>query len=244
MAIVYFSVGELGQDGESPRRNKLISSDSLSVITQPGYLNNTNTSAKQVFPTDVFDIIYGYTASSTFASISAFGTGTFGQFIPSFSSGVITLVPVVGYGNVLLPVTNGHIPKFNGTTGQISDSNIASTNLMLLSGVNLLTSSGSIVAFKVNGTEVTNAVTASGMSGVITTSSLTTAAGGSYAITWTNTFISTTSTVLLSVQGGTNTTENITLKIAPGAGTATLTIYNNTAATALNGTIFIGYLVI
>jgi hypothetical protein len=44
--------------------------------------------------------------------------------------------------------------------------------------------------------------------------------------------------------GGTNTTENITLKAVAGAGTATLTIYNNTAATALNGTILIGYSVL
>lgn len=81
------------------------------------------------------------------------------------------------------------------------------------------------------------------MAGLLTTSSLSTAGGASYAITWTNTFISATSVVLLTIAGGTNTTENITLKCAPGAESATLTIYNNTAATALNGTIFISYLV-
>ena len=82
------------------------------------------------------------------------------------------------------------------------------------------------------------------MAGVITTSALTTAGGASYVITWTNTLITATSSVQITLAGGTNTTENITLKVVPGAGTATLTIYNNTAATALNGTILLAYLVI
>lgn len=114
---------------------------------------------------------------------------------------------------------------------------------MLVNVANNLTSTGSIVAFKVNGTEAANAVTANGMAGLLTTSALTTAGGASYAITWTDSFITASSVVLLTIAGGTNTTENITLKCVPGAGTATLTIYNNTAATALNGTILISYLV-
>ncbi len=97
---------------------------------------------------------------------------------------------------------------------------------------------------KANGTEAANAVTASGTSGVITTSALTTAGGASYAITWTNTFMTTSSIIQLTVMGGTNTTQNIVLVATAGAGTSTLTIYNLTAATALNGTIFIGYTVI
>jgi hypothetical protein len=97
---------------------------------------------------------------------------------------------------------------------------------------------------KANGTEAANAVTASGTAGVITTSALTTAGGATYVITWTNTFITTSSIISLSIMGGTNTTQNITLTATAGAGTSTLTIYNNTAATALNGTIFIGYSVI
>lgn len=94
---------------------------------------------------------------------------------------------------------------------------------------------------KANGTEAANAVTASGLAGVITTSALTTAGGASYAITWTNTFIAAGSTILLTLMGGTNTVKNITLEATAGAGSSTLTIYNNTAATALNGTLIIGY---
>lgn len=97
---------------------------------------------------------------------------------------------------------------------------------------------------KANGTESSNAVSANGSAGVITTSSLTTAGGSSYAITFTNPVINTASVVLVSLMGGTNTTENITLKATAGSGTSTLTIYNNTSATALNGTLLIGYQVL
>lgn len=141
-------------------------------------------------------------------------------------------------------LVSGNLLQASGTAGLVVDSTIATTNLMKVNTTNTLTSSGRIIANKVNGTEAANAVTASGMAGVITTSSLSTAGGASYSITWTNTFITTTSVILFSITDGTNTTENFTLTIAPGAGTATLKIYNNTAATALNGTILINYLVI
>ena len=141
-------------------------------------------------------------------------------------------------------LVNNNLVKASGTAGLVADAGFAAANVMVNSAVNTLTSAGSIVANKVPGTEAANAVTASGMAGLITTSSLNTAGGANYAITWTNTFISSTSVVLLTLAGGTNTTENITLKVAPGSGTATITIYNNTAATALNGTILLSYLVI
>ena len=99
------------------------------------------------------------------------------------------------------------------------------------------------LASKANGTEGANAVTASGTTGVITTSALTTGAGASYAITWTNTFITTSSTIILSLMGGTNTKDTLQIKATAGAGTSTLTITNNNAA-ALDGTVIIGYVVI
>ena len=77
--------------------------------------------------------------------------------------------------------------------------------------------------------------------GLITTSSLSTAGGDNYAITWTNRYISSTSQVMLTLSGGTNTNQNITLQLVPGSETATLTIYNNSADTPLNGTVLISY---
>ena len=129
-------------------------------------------------------------------------------------------------------------------TGTVEDSGIAATNVMLLNAANVLTGSGSISLVKGTGTEAANAVTVNNQAGVITTSALTTAGGSSYAITWTNSFITASSVIMVSLMGGTNTTNNITLKVTVSSGTATLTIYNNTAATALNGTIIIGFLVV
>lgn len=96
---------------------------------------------------------------------------------------------------------------------------------------------------KANGTEAANAVTASAQSGIITTSALTTAAGASYTITWTNTFLSPTSSIHLMLGGGTNTVKNITMQASPGAGSSTVVIYNNDPAAALNGTLLINYFV-
>ena len=142
-------------------------------------------------------------------------------------------------------LVNNNLVKASGTAGLVADAGIAAANVMLLNAVNTMSGSGQIILVKANGTEAGNAVTASGNAGVITTSALTTAGGATYAITWTNTLITATSVVGLTIQGGTNSaTNNITLKCVVGAGSATLTIYNNTAATALNGTLLIGYSVL
>lgn len=141
------------------------------------------------------------------------------------------------------PFVSGNFPVASGTGGLMVDSGFSSASVMRNNISNTFTGAGRLIAAKVNGTEAANAVTASGMAGVITTSALTTAGGATYVITWTNTFITATSTIMFSISGGTNTTQNITFTCVPGSGTATLTIFNNTAATALNGTIFISYLV-
>ena len=142
-------------------------------------------------------------------------------------------------------LVNNNLVKASGTAGLVADAGFAAANVMLLNAVNTMSGSGQIVLVKANGTEAGNAVTASGNAGVITTSALTTAGGATYVITWTNTLITATSVVGLTIQGGTNSaTNNITFKCVVGAGSATLTIYNNTAATALNGTLLIGYSVL
>ncbi len=140
-------------------------------------------------------------------------------------------------------VTN-NLLKAADITGTVADSGIAVSNVMQLNATNTLSGSGSIALVKGTGTEATNAVTVNNQAGVITTSSLTTAGGDNYEITFTNSFITTNSVILTSIMGGTNTTDNITLKATAGSGTSTLTIYNDTAATSLNGTILIGFLVV
>ena len=147
-------------------------------------------------------------------------------------------------GATATPFVSGNFPIASGTGGLFIDSGAAPGSFANLTAANVFSGSGQITLAKVNGTEAANAVTASGNAGVITTSTLTTAGGATYVITWTNTLITATSVVGLTIQGGTNSaTNNITFKCVVGAGSATLTIYNNTAATSLNGTIFIGYTV-
>lgn len=140
--------------------------------------------------------------------------------------------------------TIGDVITAADAAGTISDSGILASNIVRKDSTNTMAAGSSIVLAKVNGTEAANAVTASGTAGIITTSALTTAGGATYAITWTNTFITTTSVIQLSIMGGTNAaTNNLNFKVTNGAGTSTLTIFNNTAATALNGTLLIGYTV-
>lgn len=119
----------------------------------------------------------------------------------------------------------------------------AGGNAMLVNAQNVMTSIGSIVAHKVNGTEAANLVTANGMAGTITTSALTTAAGSSYSIAWTNSFITSTSSVMLMLGSGTNTVFDLTIECSPGNSSTIITIYNNSATAALNGTIVLNYLV-
>ena len=146
-------------------------------------------------------------------------------------------------GATATPFISGNFPMASGTGGLFVDSGAAPGSFANLTAANTFSGSGQIILTKANGTEAANAVTASGNAGVITTSSLTTAGGATYAITWTNTKITSTSVIGLTIQGGTNTVQNITFTVVPGSGTATLTIFNNTAATSLNGTILIGYTV-
>lgn len=237
MTIITSTFGLAGQDGVTPRRVQFVSTDTLATITGAGYLTQQGINPSFVYATDVFDVQYNYNVNT--------GVGTYVELIPTITAGVITLSEYVSAGNVTISgsVTAGHLAEFSATTNAISDSGIIATDVVQTNADNQMGSTGIFSLFKANGTESSNAVTASGQAGIITTSSLTTAGGSSYSITWTNSFMNPTSGVVLTIGGGTNTTENITLKVTPGNSTATLIIYNNTTATALNGTILINYLV-
>lgn len=187
----------------------------------------------------------GGTVTAAAGGLQAGYSGTAGvvtSYPATASKGTLVLAAVNNTGNTATTISNAAMGQ--ASVISIPDPGASTAKFVLDHGTTTMAAGSSIVLAKVNGTESSNAVTASGQSGVITTSSLTTAGGSSYAITWTNTFISSTSTILLTIMGGTNTTENITLKATAGSGSSTLTIYNNTAATALNGTILIGYVVL
>jgi len=104
---------------------------------------------------------------------------------------------------------------------------------------------GSVLLDRGTATSTAGAATVNHQAGVITTEALTTAAAAAYAFTLTDSRITASSIVLLQLMGGTNTTRGLELRAIPGAGSATLSIYNNNVAgTALNGTLIFGFVVI
>lgn len=158
-------------------------------------------------------------------------TGTPGSVVvlpTTAANGSLRLLATNNASNFQATVTNAAIGQ--ATTYTIPDPASATATFVL--------------AVNANGTEGTNAVTASGFNGVITTSALTTAAGASYAITWTNTKVTTGSKIFITSAGGTNTRKNFNVEVVAGSGTATLTIYNSEPVNALNGTIILNYHVI
>jgi len=119
---------------------------------------------------------------------------------------------------------------------------------------NLVFSGTGKVQFNVDGgieldgstaTATAGAATLSKQAGVITTAALTTAAGAAYTLTLTNTLVAATSLMFASVQNGTNSqgVPRVGL-ITPGAGSATIQVYNDHASLALNGTLKISFLLL
>lgn len=195
----------------------------------------------------------GTAAKGSFVVAAVANTGNTNTTLSNVAMAQASVVsipdPANAIGHLLIsatatPFVSGNFPVASGTAGLMIDSGVAATALMQNNIVNTMTGIGQIILAKANGTEATNAVTASGNAGVITTSSLTVTAGTTYAITWTNTKITATSVIALTVQGGTNANQNISFSCVPGTGTATLTIYNNAPSTSISGTIFIGYSVL
>lgn len=113
MSIVSINFGFAGQVGINPRRIQMVVTDSLATITTANYLNTNGILPNSIYPTDIFDVIYNFSALTQ--------TGTYTQLLPSIaaSTGIITLSQAVSGGNVLLPVIANHMAAFNGTTGQI-----------------------------------------------------------------------------------------------------------------------------
>ena len=104
---------------------------------------------------------------------------------------------------------------------------------------------GSILLDRGTATSTAGAATVNHQAGVITTEALTTAAASAYSFTLTNSRITASSIVFLQLMGGSNTTRGLELRAIPGAGTATISIYNNNVAgSALNGTLIFGFEVI
>ena len=212
--------------------------------TEVGYLNNvtsaiqTQMDLKAPLASPTFTGTVVLPTPFTIGAVSMTATGTELNFVDGVTSAIQTQID---------SKSPSISPSFTTPAlGVVSSGDISactSTSMVMVTPTLGAASATSVVITKANGTEAGNAVTASGNAGVITTSALTTAAGGTYAITWTNTAIASTSVVLLTQLGGTNT-KYIQFKVVPGSGTATLTIENIDLIAALDGTVLLGYLVV
>jgi hypothetical protein len=94
-------------------------------------------------------------------------------------------------------------------------------------------------------TASSGAATLNTMAGVVTSESLSTAAGATYTLTLTNSDIAAADQVLASVQLGSATTGMPAIATAaPGAGSVVIKVQNIHASAALNGTIKIAFAVL
>lgn len=94
-------------------------------------------------------------------------------------------------------------------------------------------------------TATAGAATLNKSAGVITSESLTTAAGAVYTLTITNSTIAAADQVFASVAFGTSTTgEPMIERVTPGAGSVVIRVKNVASAAALNGTIKVSFMVL
>lgn len=110
------------QAAEVPRRIPLNTTDSLATITTAGYLNSI-ADRQQFLASDIIDAYYD--------------TGLHGQFGLSIdSAGVITMAALSNPGEVTAigAVVAGNVPMFDGTSGDVEDSDIAASALATFAG--------------------------------------------------------------------------------------------------------------
>lgn len=92
------------------------------------------------------------------------------------------------------------------------------------------------------GAGATSTVTLHRLAGTLTTASLTTAAGATHTITWTNSHIKVGDVIFLQILGGTDTQANWTTKVTATAGTGTI-VLQNAGAAAANGTTVVAFFI-
>ncbi len=188
------------------------------------------------------------TASANPPQISARGSdASIGLSFIAKSTGVFTFTTTASADVFVIRsgTASQHVSAFNFANTASTDTYTwpdASGTILLTTGAQQLAASSSLKLDKGTGTESSNAVTISKQSGVITTTSLTTAQYATETITLTNTLITTSSVVLASIMGGLNTTAGITVSATAGNGTSTITL-TNLNSSALNGTVIIGFAV-
>jgi hypothetical protein len=213
MGIVSIYTDTTGQVNVNPRRVKVISTDALSKVTSAGYLQNEVTSVFPTYPTDIFDIIYSY--------VQATNSGTYAEFLPSFSNGILTLVLQTATLQGPVLVTDTLASATPGTVraliGSITNSTLmTSGNIVGVRGVATYVGASGGFIYGTQGKVIcTGALTSSewsaGLFGQLDVSAATINGGQISAIwaDWGATGATATSMTGARLYAGTNTTANI-----------------------------------
>jgi len=267
---------EVTYSGSTPVYS-LVSPSESGTITSPTITNQiayaTNTSATLAatgLTTALFNagnisaglsgtagVLESYPSAATSGKLELVAVANSGNYTTSISNAAAGQATVMSFADVgastgqflvkTAAFVSGNFPKNSGTTGLTVDSGIPVADLMVINGVNTMSAASQIILDKGTGTESSNAVTINKMSGVITTTSLTTAGGATETITLTNSEVAATSVVLASIGnggvGGNTATNAYTLSVTVTLHTVVFVITNTTAATALNGTLVINFAV-
>lgn len=140
-------------------------------------------------------------------------------------------------GDVTFPISP---PGSGGATpGALDNTAIGQTTPAAVSVSQIQVDTGTKTASATAG-----AATLNKMAGVITSESLSTAAGADYTLTLTNSDIAAADQVMASVQYGTSTTGTPAIAMVDNsAGSVKITVQNIHASAALNGTILISFVV-
>lgn len=155
MTILFIQMGFAGQDdGVSPKRGKMISSDSITAITAPGYLNsNAKTTGITFTSGDLIDANYNDAAGNVVATQF---------FVNKAANNVITLVNVsngnVTAGNAILTTAdNTATTIFAITVPEIANCVVTATaqiSAILNTGASASYTTPSTAAAWYNGTSV------------------------------------------------------------------------------------------
>jgi hypothetical protein len=156
------------------------------------------------------------------------------SFIESDSANTFTGLQTFGSAGIATDV----IAEKTAATGVTVD------GLIIKDGGITFAAGGTLDADSGTVTLSSNAGTVSKMAGIITTESLTTAAGSGQDLTITNTLCASTSIILVTRTGGTSATGTPVIKAVPGAGSFVITLDNKHASAAFNGTFILSYLLI
>ena len=203
------------------------------------------------------DIISGSGGGSpVFTNIDAGASGTAGTvdiFPTTAAKGKIALVAADSTGDTTTTITNAAqsaaatmtIPDTNGSASFVMTAAAQTIGGAKTFSSDITLGAGTTVNLdSATATLVSHATTLTKYAAVITTEALTTAGAASQAFTITLTGVAAGDLAFVTDVGGTNTVRNYTYTAATTTNTITVTVYNNTAATALNGTLKFNLLVL